>query len=243
MVADRHLLAELKLPELHERCAIAKNKDLYKLSQMLAEPEVSLETAKFHKAPVPPATPKEELAEMRVHRKLHKMPWRRNELTDNESEYHKTMKQKEKVSRKVLEPFKDTEPFADISLSFTKEKHKKKKSKQERKNFPPDSSDDGSFLSAKDKMEEEPTKRQVRNECRAEVSPTKLKSMYIHENRLAISNFSDLSPQKLVKKFEIDPVIFRLLREKFQQALQIAKQLAQIIGKYNTRGVYATFYT
>lgn len=237
MAADRHLLAELKLPELHERCAIVENKDLYKLSQMLAEPKVLSETAK---TPTPTAAaPKEELAEVRVHRKLHKMPWRRNEHSDNESGDHKSVKQK-KVLRKVLEPFGDAQSFFDDSLSFTKEKHKKKTKKQERKNLPADSSDDGDFISAKE--EEEPTnKRQVRNECRAEVSPTKLKSVNIPENRLAISNnISDLSPQQLVNKFEIDPEILRLLRERFQQALQIAKKLVQIIGKCNTRGVYAT---
>lgn len=238
MVADRHLLAELKLPELQERCAIAPNKNLYKLSQMLAEQELATEADNAFEIPVTP-TP-EELPESRLHRKLHKMPWRRNELTDNESEYHmtkQTIKQKDKVLRKVLEPSGEGQLMANSSLTIMKQKHKKKKMKLERKKFPPDSSDDGSFLSARDTMDNEPAVRKAGNECRAEVSPTKLKSMYMLENRQAISNLSDLSPQQVVPKLEIDTEIFRLFCEQLQQALRIAKQAAKTIGKLHMRRI------
>lgn len=235
-ISDRHLLAELKLPELQERCAIATNKNLYELSQQLADPE---QTESGNDTEVPAM---EENPKTKVHRKLHRMPWRRNEHTNHESDHRRKLK---KASRKLpSNPSMETQAIGDATSSIQQliqEKRAKKKAK--RKKVPPKLSD-GEFTTAITVIDEVPTPPPPPSakECRAAVSPTKLESMYCAEmqQRQLISDWSELSEPQTTPQFNIDSITYRFVYDKYQQVLQFIKNVAKTIGKSGTRRIRNT---
>lgn len=243
-ISDRHVLAELKLPELQERCAIATNKNLYKLSQQLAEPE-PIESGNDTEVPSQQASVQQEIPEQKVHRKLHKMPWRRNDHTDNESEHRRRVK--EKASRKLQSNSSmDSKAIGDATSSMQqviKEKRAKKKAK--RKKAPPGSSDGGEFTTAANVVEEAAPAPPSPKECRAEVSPTKLESIHCNEmqQRQLISEWSELTQPQSAPQLNIDSIIYRFLYEKFQQVLQFMKHVAKKIGECDTVRMRNEFLT
>ncbi|KAH8416213.1 hypothetical protein KR222_011557 [Zaprionus bogoriensis] len=227
-IGDRHLKADPKLPKLQERCASASNKHLYTLSQQLAEND-ALDTET--EIDQPKRSVDQPTEQPRMHRRMPKMPWRRNDLNENfDSDYQlvkKSKKSKERSVRKVLEKAVTDKEVSASEPQIAKRKMRKLKSKSERKKSPIASSDESCYKTARAETSAKPSQTKVQ-ECQTAKSTAKLMPFLEADQKLL-----ELEQQRTMPPLQIDPKITNLLDGNVHRALQITKQTVKMIDDWH----------